>query len=203
MGRLHIERDCWRDGYRSIAGVDEVGRGCLAGPLVAAAVILPRAPWLPQPLRASQIRDSKKLSHAARARLYHLILDVCLDWSIAVIEAPVIDEINIFQASLKAMRLAVTGLKMKTDLVLVDGPWKIQSGRKERALIHGDDLSLNIGAASIVAKVTRDRMMENFAIQWPAFSFAAHKGYGTADHLAEIRRHGLTPLHRRSFAPCR
>lgn len=203
MGRDIIETVCWRDGVRAIAGVDEVGRGCLAGPLVAASVILPRAPWLPSPLRPSEIRDSKKLLPDERGRLYPLILEVCLDWNIVVIDAPTIDRINIFEASLKAMRTAVMGLKLTPDLVLVDGPWPLQCGRTERTIIGGDDKSLNIGAASIVAKVTRDRIMENYTPRYPGFTFAAHKGYGTAAHLDEIRRHGLTPLHRLSFAPCR
>ena len=169
---------------------------------MAASIILPRLPWPSQPLQPSAIRDSKKLSPRERERLYPFIIDMCLDYCVAVIEAPVIDALNVFQASLQAMRRAVRGLRTVPDLVLVDGPWGLQSGIEERAIIHGDDLSLNIGAASIVAKVTRDAMMAGWERDWPGFSFAAHKGYGTAAHLAEIRRYGLTPLHRRSFAPC-
>ncbi len=180
-------------GYSSIAGTDEVGRGCLAGPVVAAAVILPH------PLATQGIKDSKQLSAAQREKLYDQISSEALAWGLGIVEAPEIDEINIFQASLKAMRLAVAALSIQPEILLLDGKHKIPSFLPQHPVVKGDQYCLSIGAASILAKVTRDRLMRELEGDYPDFQFSLHKGYPTEQHRNEIRRHGPTKIHRQSF----
>ena len=183
-------------GFFSIAGVDEAGRGPLAGPVVAAAVILPEG------FQHATLNDSKKLSARARERIYEELLAAPgLFWSIAEVSVEEIDQLNILRASQEAMRRAVQTLCPRPDHALIDGlpvhPFPIP----QTALVGGDALSLSIAAASILAKVTRDRTMLALDALHPAYGFAQHKGYGTALHLARLREHGPSPVHRRSFSP--
>ena len=189
------ERQLLQEGFTFIAGVDEAGRGPLAGPVVAAAVILPRSETLPG------VFDSKQLSDKCRRKLRDEIFEVA-EVSVGVAEVQEIDSLNILRATHLAMHRAVAGLK-KVDYVLVDGlPVKGFSCPAEN-MIKGDARSASIAAASIVAKVYRDEMMEELDEKFPGYGIAAHKGYGTAAHLAALRDLGVTPVHRRSFAPVR
>ncbi len=190
-----IENAAHRLGFRLVAGVDEVGRGCLAGPVMAGAVILD--PSRPVP----GVNDSKLVAPAARDRLDERIRASAIAWAVAVVDPAEIDRINIHQATLKAMRLAVASLVPLPDLVLVDafaipGLWMAQ-----RAIVGGDRRSAAIAAASIVAKVARDRLMGELHREDPRYGFDRHKGYGTPEHLAALVRHGYSAAHRRTFRP--
>lgn len=176
-----------------IAGVDEVGRGSLAGPVVAASCILPADLSLPG------LADSKALSPRQRDVLYERLVRVSIAWAVAEVCAADIDRLNIRQAALTAMRLAVHALPVRPHGVLVDGRDPLQTAFPEQAIIDGDARSPSIAAASIIAKVTRDRMMAALERRYPHFSFSVHKGYGTRRHSQEIRAHGPTPLHRLTF----
>ena len=178
-----------------LAGVDEAGRGPLAGPVVAAAVILDEL----KPIKG--LADSKALSPKQRARLYDEIRAKALCCSVAQASVQEIDELNILQATLLAMRRAVEGLRLKPSMVLVDGNRLPTLAVMAEAVVGGDAKVAAISAASILAKVTRDRWCEEFALQYPQYGFAAHKGYGTAEHLAALQLHGACPEHRRSFRP--
>ena len=178
-----------------VAGVDEAGRGPLAGPVVAAAVIL-------NDLRPIQgVGDSKTLSPKRRDALYEAICAHALCVSVAQASVEEIDRLNILQATLLAMQRAVAGLRLPPKLVLVDGNRLPKLGVRAEAIVGGDARVQAIGAASIIAKVTRDRMLVDWANEYPQYHFAAHKGYGTAAHLAALQAHGPCPLHRQSFAP--
>lgn len=190
---LNYERAWWARSFFQVAGVDEVGRGCLAGPVVAAAVILPRE------LLITGVDDSKKLTPKSRERLFPIITANAVSYAIGMVEAEEIDSINILQATRKAMTLAVTSLAARPDVVLIDGRDALDLDLPQETIIGGDSRCHAIAAASIIAKVTRDRMMTALQEQFPNFGFANHKGYGTETHLNEIRRFGPTPLHRRSF----
>jgi ribonuclease HII len=178
-----------------LAGVDEAGRGPLAGPVVAAAVILDER----QPIKG--LADSKVLSPKQRARLYDEIRAKALCCSVAQASVQEIDEFNILQATLLAMRRAVEGLRLKPSMVLVDGNRLPTLTVRAEAVVGGDAKVAAISAASILAKVTRDLWCEAYALQYPQYGFAAHKGYGTAEHLAALKLHGACPEHRRSFRP--
>ena len=191
----HTEQAWLAQGFSAIAGVDEVGRGPLAGPVVVAAVILDLA-QVP-----TGLDDSKALNAKKRAALYPLIMVQARAVSIASVPASVIDEINIRQATLRAMAFALSGLSVKPDVMLVDGRDLPPFAAKGEAVIGGDAKVLSIAAASIIAKVTRDRMMAQLDRHYPVYGFAAHAGYGTAQHLAAIAAHGPSPQHRLSFAP--
>ena len=185
-------------GLRFIAGVDEAGRGPLAGPVVAAAVILP--PGYTHPI----LNDSKKLTPRKRDLLFsELTADSAIVWSLAVVDAGEVDRINILRATHEGMRRAVAGLATQPEHVLIDGlpvrPFPVE----QTALVGGDGLSFSIAAASVIAKVTRDRLMLELDAQFPNYGFAKHKGYGTAAHLAALKTHGPCPFHRRSFLPVR
>lgn len=190
---LKFERAWWARSFFAVAGVDEAGRGCLAGPVVAAAVIFSPDLLIPR------VNDSKKLTPKLRETLYPEITAQALAFGIGMVDAAEIDRINILQASRKAMLLAVQSLSKKPDIILVDGRDALDLEMPQETIVDGDALSHAIAAASIVAKVTRDRMMCALQQQFPNFGFANHKGYGTGDHLDEIRRFGPTPIHRRSF----
>lgn len=190
------EREAQARGYKVIAGLDEVGRGPLAGPVVAACVILPDG------FDLDGIRDSKTLSARQRERANVRIRASALAIGIGQVEAPVIDQINILQATRRAMREALGQIAIPFDLVLVDGlPVSDLPCPVQRALVGGDGQSASIAAASIIAKVFRDRLMTEYDAEFPHYGFAGHKGYGAAKHLAALREHGPCPLHRRSFAP--
>ena len=184
-----------KNGYTLIAGVDEAGRGPLAGPVVAAAVILD-----PQKKHIWQgINDSKQLTSQIRDRLFDTILKNAEAYGIGIVTAAIIDEINIYQASLEAMRLAVEDLMPKPEFVLSDGFPVPGLGVPQEAVKHGDALCLSIAAASIIAKVYRDRIMLTYDQVYPAYGFAKHKGYPTWEHREAIKKSGLSPIHRRSF----
>ncbi len=183
-----------KQGMCPIAGTDEVGRGCLAGPVVAAAVILPDS------CPVSGITDSKLLSPDRRERLYEEILKLALGCGVGIVEVDEIDRINIFQASLKAMSLAVSRLRISPKILLIDGKFKIPiEAPPQIPVIKGDLHCLSISAASIIAKVTRDRLMKTLEEKFPAYRFSAHKGYPTALHRQEIRQAGPSEIHRKSF----
>jgi ribonuclease HII len=180
----------------TVAGVDEAGRGPLAGPVVAAAVVLAPGDW------CEGLNDSKKLSADKRTELYARVLLEARAFAWAVVGPRAIDRLNIRRASLEAMRRAVTRLRVPPSLVLVDGDSEVPGlACEQQTVIGGDARMLSIAAASVLAKVVRDRIMERLDRVYPVYGFARHKGYGTADHLAAIQRHGPCPLHRYSFSP--
>ncbi|MBN6887146.1 ribonuclease HII [Cytobacillus horneckiae] len=190
------EKKYRREGFDFIAGVDEVGRGPLAGPVVAAAVILPDDFYLPG------IDDSKKLSERKREEYYQKIMQSAVAAEVGIIEPDEIDQINILEASKKAMLTAVAALKTSPDFLLVDAV-KLHTPYPYEAIIKGDAKSISIAAASIVAKVTRDRIMMEYDKEFPRYSFAKNMGYGTKEHLEAINIYGILPIHRKSFAPVR
>ena len=199
---LH-ERKLWRSGVPCVAGVDEAGRGPLAGPVAAAAVVLP-AEWeqagLPAELQG--LNDSKQLTEAQRESFFLAITNSpVIRYGIAECSAEVIDQINILKATHRAMNQALAKLRPPPDHVLVDGRRVPCLRWPQTAIVKGDALSYSIAAASVLAKVTRDRFMDRCALRWPQYGFAQHKGYGTPAHLAALREYGPCPLHRRSFAP--
>lgn len=197
MDLLQEERKLYGRGFKWIAGVDEVGRGCLAGPVYAAAVILPQGFSLPK------LKDSKKLTARQREKFNGEILKHAVASRVAWVSVEEIDRINIFHASLKAMRLALEGLLQKPEIVLVDGKFPVPLSVPQKTLVKGDARSASIAAASIVAKVARDRFMVEQEENFPCFAFSRHKGYGTEQHLRELRKNGPTNLHRRTFEPVR
>jgi ribonuclease HII len=180
-------------GRRSVAGVDEAGRGALAGPVVAAAVICSPCDEL------AEVRDSKLLAEKARERLYELIIEKSSACSTGIVDHDEIDRINILKATLKAMKIAVEGLDRHPSLILVDGRQLPEILPRCEAVKGGDALSFSIAAASIVAKVTRDRIMRDLGGTYPGYGFVRNKGYGTAEHREAIARLGRSPIHRRSF----
>jgi len=177
-----------------IAGIDEVGRGCLAGPVVAASVILPKDCGI------KDINDSKLISPKKREVLYDEIVNCAVAYSIGEVSSKEIDKINILRATMKAMKISVESLGVRPDFLLVDGNQSIDINIPQKVMIKGDMRSISVGAASIIAKVTRDRMMEGFEKKYHGFSFSVHKGYGTKLHLDEIKKIGPTPIHRLTFA---
>ena len=188
------EHAAYQEGYELVCGVDEAGRGPLAGPVCAAAVILPRD------LEIEGLNDSKKLSDKRRRALYEVITEQALAYGIAMVDEKVIDEINILQATFLAMRQAVEQLSEKPSLALVDGNREPDFGEiPVKTIVKGDSLSANIAAASILAKVTRDRFMEEQDAIYPQYGFSVHKGYGTKAHYEALREFGACPIHRRSF----
>lgn len=193
---LRPERKLWAEGFCSVAGVDEAGRGCLAGPVIAAAVILPRHIMLPG------VYDSKQLSDRERRKLYEAIISLPdVEYAWGIIDNDEIDDINILNATHKAMRSAVKKLGKKPDAVLVDGLPVKGFEVTARNLVKGDSLSASIAAASILAKVRRDDMMIEYAGQFPEYGFDKNKGYGTAKHLAALKEYGPSPIHRKTFHP--
>jgi Ribonuclease HII len=181
------------EGYRMICGIDEAGRGPLAGPVCAAACILPEG------LVLEGLNDSKQLSEKRREALYEQITEKALAWAVCLADEKTIDEINILQATFRAMRGAVEGLKLRPDLCLVDGNRDPGLGLPTRTVVKGDATCASVAAASILAKVTRDRLMKEYDVQYPGYGFAIHKGYGTKAHYAAVAALGLCPIHRRSF----
>ena len=191
---LNFEKRAWAEGAEHVAGVDEVGRGSLFGPVVAAAVILDPA------YRIRDLRDSKLIPAERREELALRILEHCIAWAVAAVDSARIDQINIYQASRLAMLHAVEQLAPAASYLLVDAV-RLDCELPQQAIIHGDALSASIAAASIVAKVERDRMISAWDPVFPVYGLASNKGYCTPHHLAALREHGPSPLHRQSFSP--
>ena len=196
-GMLEYERELWSSGCHLVAGLDEVGRGCLAGPVVVAAVMLPPN------VELNEVNDSKQLSAKKRERLAEDIKAVALDWSITAVSAALIDEINILAATSLAMGLAVKWLYPMPEHLLIDALSLPDLAIPQQAIIKGDQCSVSIAAASILAKVERDAMMGRWSKFYPGYGFERHFGYGTAEHRRAIDQHGPCYLHRMSFAPLR
>ena len=188
-----IEESFYDRGIELVCGVDEAGRGPLAGPVCAAAVILPKYIEIPG------LDDSKKLSDKRRRELYPVIKECAIAYAIAMVDHSKIDEINILQATLLAMEQAISKLPVKPELALIDGNREKDFGVPCKTVIHGDSLSASIAAASILAKVTRDDLMLKMAEEYPQYGFDIHKGYGTKAHYAALTQHGPSPIHRMSF----
>src|SRR4051812_29172953 len=190
------ERRIRAAGFTSIAGIDEAGRGALAGPVVAAAVVLP------EKFRHKRLKDSKQLLPDRRQEIYgELTNNVAICWAVGVIDSVEIDQINILRATHKAMRPAIAALNPQPDHALIDGLPVFPFPLPQTAVIDGDCYSLSIAAASVIAKVTRDMMMRQFCARFPEYCFSQHKGYGTELHLEKLHAHGPCPIHRRSFEP--
>ncbi|MGE5528691.1 MAG: ribonuclease HII [Patescibacteria group bacterium] len=192
-GMLSVERELWSGGCKRIAGVDEAGRGPLAGPVVAAAVILPPGLFLPG------LDDSKKLSPGLRDEICRAALAAGVEFGLGVVEAAVVDEINIYQAARRAMLGALRRLAAPPDHVLIDAVPLPEYRVAQRAIVHGDALCLSIALASVIAKVARDSMMVCYDRVFPGYGFARHKGYATPEHYEALRELGPSRLHRRSF----
>lgn len=189
-----MEKDLYQKGFQKICGIDEAGRGPLAGPVVVAGVIMPEDSMI------EGVNDSKKVSEKKREKLYDLILEEAIGYSVAIIGQDIIDEINILNATKQGVTKVVEELEIKPDLILVDALTHINTkGIPYDSIIKGDAKCYNIAVASIIAKVTRDRIMRQWDEIYPQYGFAQHKGYGTANHIASIKEYGLCPIHRRSF----
>lgn len=189
-----FEKEYYAKGFHLICGIDEAGRGPLAGPVVAGAVILPEGALI------EGVNDSKKLSEKKREKLYDVITEQALAWAVGIVDNNVIDEINILEATRKAMKMAIDGLSVKPDYILIDAEKKVDTGGiPYLPIIKGDALSISIAAASILAKVTRDRMMYEYDKVFPMYGFAKHKGYGTKAHIEAIQENGLCMIHRKTF----
>ena len=191
---LAYEKECYARGMELIAGVDEVGRGPLAGPVVAAAVILPKG------CKISGLNDSKKIPKSKHKEIYEAVLQNAVAIGIGIKDNQVIDQVNIYEATKLAMMEAIGQLEPQPQHLLIDA-MKLDFPIPQTSIIKGDANSLSIAAASIVAKVTRDQMMEEFDLEYPGYDFAQNAGYGTANHLAGLHKLGVTPIHRRSFEP--
>ena len=189
-----IDKSYFKEGYNYICGIDEAGRGPLAGPVVVAAVIMPKDSMI------EGVNDSKKVSEKKREKLYELIIEEAISYSVGIVDQNEIDRINILNATKAGLTEAVRTLKVKPELILVDALTNIDTcGVPYQSIIKGDAKSYSIAAASIIAKVTRDRIMREWDKVYPQYGFAKHKGYGTAAHIAAIKEYGLCPIHRRSF----
>jgi ribonuclease HII len=187
-----MEKRIWANG-KTPAGVDEAGRGPLAGPVVAAAVILPES------FTIVGLDDSKKLTHLQRVKILDLIITYAVDLAVGIVDHEAIDSINILRASLRAMEIAVNNLGRRPDFLLIDGNQKTSLLIPQETVIRGDSRCCSIAAASIVAKVRRDEIMDEYHELYPEYNFRSHKGYPTKEHLEAIRKHGPCPIHRRSF----
>ncbi|RKY89283.1 YraN family protein [candidate division KSB1 bacterium] len=188
-----IDKKIWQKGTYNLAGVDEAGRGPLAGPVVASAIILPRDFY------DSRIDDSKKLSESKREELYNYLIKNCVCYGIGIIDEKEIDRLNILKASLKAMKIAIENLSEKPDKIIVDGKYKPDVKPRPYAIIDGDSHSISIASASIIAKVTRDRIMKEYHKKYPEYRFDKNKGYGTRYHIEKIKDIGISPVHRVTF----
>ena len=190
---LEIEDKLYSEGYNFVCGVDEAGRGPLCGPVVAAAVILPKDEYI------EGVNDSKKLTEKKREKLYDDIMKKAVAASIGISDVDVIEKVNILNATKLAMKQAIEKLSIKPDYVLIDGNQMIDINIKAETVVSGDAKSESIAAASVIAKVTRDRMLIEFDKKYPEYGFAKHKGYGTKSHIEAIQKYGLTDIHRPSF----
>jgi len=193
---LELENELWSTGLRRVAGLDEAGRGPLAGPVAAAAVLLPEG------YRLAGLDDSKKLTAARREKVFEALLeDDRVEWGLAYAEVEEIEEVNILRATHAAMARAVGTLRVAADFCLIDGLNVPGFPLPSRGVVKGDGISLSIAAASVIAKVSRDRRMLGYAEEFPEYGFERHKGYGTKVHLEALRRHGPCAIHRRTFQP--
>ena len=189
-----IDKEFFDMGMQYVCGIDEAGRGPLAGPVVVASVMLPKDSMI------EGVNDSKKISESKREKLYDVILQEAISYGIGIIYQEEIDEINILQATKKGLHEAVANMEIKPNVILVDALTGIDTlGIPYKSIIKGDAKSYSIGAASIIAKVTRDRIMREWDKVYPEYGFAGHKGYGTAKHIEAIKKYGLTPIHRKTF----
>ncbi len=189
-----IERELYNKGFKNICGIDEAGRGPLAGPVVVAGVIMPKDSMI------EGINDSKKVSEKKREKLYDLIIEEAISYSVGIIGQDVIDDINILNATKEGVTQVVDNLKVKPDLIIIDALNHINTrGIPYEPIIKGDAKCYNIAAASILAKVTRDRIMRQWDEVYPQYGFLSHKGYGTAKHISAIKKYGLSPIHRKTF----
>lgn len=193
LDTLLFEKTAYGNGFSYVAGIDEAGRGPLAGPVMAAAVVLPAGLSIPG------VDDSKKLTHDKREVMYEIIMTQALSVGVGIIHPDEIDRINILQATRRAMLAAVKQLSPQPDCLLIDGISTIDSSLPQKTIKKGDSLSLSIAAASIIAKVTRDRLMVEMDTKYPGYGFAGHKGYGSAAHMEAIRKLGPSPIHRLTF----
>ncbi len=193
----HYELKAYERGFKRVAGVDEAGRGPLAGPVVAAAVIFPEG------YQNDEIKDSKKLTARQRDRLYKVLKNDAVAIGLGIVESSVIDKINILQAALLAMKEAIGDLSVEPDCLLIDGNQRVHLSIEQQTIVDGDALCLSIAAASIIAKVSRDQIMEIYHRQYPYYNFLKNKGYGTKEHRDAIKQHGCCKIHRQSFAPVR
>ena len=193
MNWLEYENKAYDEGFLTVCGIDEAGRGPLAGPVYAAAVILPKGHIV------EGVNDSKKISEKKRELLFYKIISECVCYSVGVATEQEIDELNILQATFLAMRRAVDGLDLKPDIALIDGNKKPGLDIVEWDIIKGDSKSANIAAASILAKVSRDRYMLEMSEKYPQYQFEKHKGYGTKLHYEMIEKYGISPIHRKTF----
>lgn len=189
---LDYEKKIWARG-KIPAGVDEAGRGPLAGPVVAAAVVLP------DDCIIEGLDDSKKLSHSRREKIYKVITNIAISYAVGIVEPEQIDKLNILRAALLAMEISVKKLTTKPDYLLIDGNQRTSLLLMQETIIKGDSKSCSIAAASVLAKVTRDTIMEEYHLKYPEYNFRGHKGYPTKEHYEAIRRHGPCPIHRRTF----
>ena len=187
------EKLAYNQGFTAVCGVDEVGRGCLAGPVMAAAVVLPKDAVI------RGLNDSKKLSPTKREKLFCAVNDLAVSIGIGIVSERIIDEINILNATYRAMQEAISGLSPTADYALVDFVRIPNIEIAQTGIVKGDATSVSIAAASIIAKVTRDRLMTEYDAVYPQYGFAKNKGYGTKEHIAAINEYGLCPIHRRSF----
>lgn len=189
-----IDKSVFDEGYEYVCGIDEAGRGPLAGPVVVASVIMPKDSMI------EGVNDSKKVSEKKREKLYDIIIEEAISYSVGIVDQNEIDRINILNATKAGLTEAVRTLKVKPDIILVDALTNIDTcGIQYRSIVKGDAKSYSIAAASIIAKVTRDRIMRQWDEIYPQYGFSKHKGYGTAAHIAAIKENGLCPLHRLSF----
>lgn len=189
-----IEKEFFDKGIKNIAGIDEAGRGPLAGPVVVASVIMPEESMI------EGVNDSKKVSEAKREKLYDIIIEEAISYGIGIIYQDEIDDINILQATKKGLTMALQKMEVKPNIIMVDALTGIDTlGIPYKSIIKGDAKCYSISAASILAKVTRDRIMREWDKVYPEYGFASHKGYGTAKHIAAIKEYGPCPIHRRSF----
>ena len=190
---LEIEDSLYQRGYKLVCGVDEAGRGPLCGPVVAAAVILNKDEMI------EGVNDSKKLSEKKRENLYDIISKKAIAVGVGISDVDIIEDINILNATKLAMKQAINNLKINPDFVLIDGNQMIDIDIDAQTVVSGDAKSESIAAASIIAKVTRDRLLKDYDKKYPEYGFAKHKGYGTKAHIEAIKKYGLTPIHRKSF----
>ncbi len=193
LGMCEFEKEAYQRGFSMIAGIDEVGRGPLAGPVVAAAVILPQDAFI------EGLNDSKKLNENQRERLFDVINDKALGVGLGIVDEKQIDEINILNATKAAMKLAVQNLDLSPDILFIDSLRLDDIHIVQNSIVKGDAKSVSIAAASIVAKVTRDRMLKEMDKEYPMYGFSKHKGYGTSEHIEAIKKYGICPIHRVSF----